>query len=66
MFWMCEWFDKEGIHVLGENKKFILFKRKKDAKNYLDEKDANFEPNIVKINLEEAKQLFGNYEYEII
>ena len=40
MFWMCEWFDKEGIHVLGENKKFVLFKRKKNAGAYLKERDC--------------------------
>lgn len=66
MFWMCEWFDKEGIHVLGENGKFVLFKRKKNAILYLNERDVNFEPNIVKISLEEAKKLFGSYKYEII
>lgn len=66
MFWMCEWFDKEGIHVLGENGKFVLFKRKKNAILYLNERDVNFKPNIVKISLEEAKKLFGSYKYEII
>jgi len=66
MFWICNWFDSEGRHVLGENGKFILFKRKKDAKKYLDEKETNFEPNIVKISLKEAKQLFGKYSYKII
>ena len=45
---------------------FLLFKRKKNAVVYSEEQNANFEPNITKISLEEAKKLFGNYEYEII
>lgn len=66
MFWICDWFDRDGQHVLGRDDKFLLFKRKKNATAYLDEKDANFEPNIIKISLEEAKRLFGKHEYEII
>lgn len=66
MFWICDWFDNNGRHVLGSNDKFLLFKRKKNAISYLDEKDANFEPNIIKISLEEAKKLFGKHECEII
>lgn len=66
MFWICDWFDHDGRHVLGGNNRFLLFKRKKNAVTYLEEQNANFEPNITKISLEEAKKLFGNYEYEII
>ena len=68
MYWICEWLDEhEGIqYVLGRNDKFLLFKRKKNAIAYLDENDANFEPRITKVSLEEAKKLFGKYEYEII
>lgn len=66
MFWVCDWFDRDGQHVLGRNNKFLLFKRKKNAAAYLEEQDANFETNIIKISLEEAKKLFGKYEYEII
>lgn len=66
MFWICNWFDSNGRYVLGRDKKFLLFKHKKNAVDYLEEQDANFEPNIIKISLEEARKLFGNYEYEII
>ena len=66
MFWFCDWFDRDGRHILGRGNRFLLFKRKKNAVAYLEERDANFEPNITKINLEEAEKLFGNYECEII
>lgn len=66
MFWICDWFDSDGRHILGKKGKFLLFKYKKNAVDYLEEKDANFKPNIIKISLEKAKKLFGNYEYEII
>lgn len=66
MFCICDWFDSNGRHILGRGNKFLLFKRKKNAVVYLEEQNANFEPNITKISLEEAKKLFGNHEYEII
>lgn len=46
MFWVCDWFDSNGRHVLGRGNRFLLFKRKKNAVAYLEEQDANFEPNI--------------------
>ncbi len=66
MFWICDWFDSNGLHILGRGNKFLLFKCKKNAVAYLEGQNANFKPNIIKINLEEAEKLFGNYEYEII
>ena len=66
MFWICDWFDDNGQHVLGRDKKVLLFKHKKNAVDYLKEQNANFEPNIIKVSLEEARKLFGNHEYEII
>ena len=66
MFWICDWFDRNGQHVLGRNDKFLLFRRKKNAVAYLEENNANFEPNIIKISLEETKKLFGKYKYEVI
>ena len=77
MFWICEFFDsltaKDGArHIAAREKKFLIFKRKKDAKKYLDEVlDLNDEyikecVCFEKISLEDAKKLFGNYEYEII
>lgn len=67
MFWICEWFDRDGRLVLGRNNKFLLFKRKKNAIAYFIEQDACFGPDdLAKITLEEAKELFEKYEYEII
>lgn len=66
MFWICDWFDSNGLHILGRGNKFLLFKYKKNAVAYLEGQNTNFKPNIIKINLEEAEKLFGNYEYEII
>ena len=77
MFWICEFIDsltaKDGArHIAAREKKFLIFKRKKDAKKYLDEvldlgdeyiRDCVY---FEKISLEEAKKLFGNYKYEII
>ena len=77
MFWICEFFDlltaKDGArHIAAREKKFLIFKRKKDAKKYLDEVlDLNDEyirdcVYFEKISLKEAKKLFRNHEYEII
>ena len=77
MFWICEFVDSltakdSARHIAAREKKFLIFKRKKDAKKYLDEVlDLNDEyirdcVYFEKISLEEAKKLFGNYEYEII
>lgn len=77
MFWTCEFFDsltaKDGArHFVARERKFLLFKRKKDAKKYLDEVlDLSDEyirdcVHFDKISLEEAQKLFRNYEYEII
>ena len=77
MFWICEFVDsltaKDGArHIAAREKKFLIFKRKKDAKKYLDEvldlgdeyiRDCVY---FEKISLEEAKKLFRNHEYEII
>ena len=77
MFWICEFIDsltaKDGArHIAAREKKFLIFKRKKDAKKYLDEvldlgdeyiRDCVY---FEKISLEEAKKLFRNHEYEII
>lgn len=77
MFWICEFVDSltakdNARHIAAREKKFLVFKRKKDAKKYLNEvlelsdeyiKDCVY---FEKISLEEAKKLFGNYEYEII
>ena len=77
MFWICEFVDsltaKDGArHIAAHEKKFLMFKRKKDAKKYLDEVldlgDEYIRDCVCfeKISLEKAKKLFGNYEYEII
>ena len=77
MFWFCEIFDsltaKYGArHIIASKGKFLLFKRKKDAKKYLDEV-LDFGDEYIrdcvhfeKIRSEEAKKFFKNYEYEII
>ena len=77
MFWICEFVDSltakdSARHIAAREKKFLIFKRKKDAKKYLDEVlDLNDEyirdcVYFEKISLEEAKKLFRNHEYEII
>ena len=77
MFWICEFVDSltakdSARHITAHEKKFLIFKRKKDAKKYLDEVlDLNDEyirdcVYFEKISLEEAKKLFRNHEYEII
>lgn len=77
MFWICEFLDsltaKDGArHIAAREKKFLMFKRKKDAKKYLYEVLNHSDEYIrdcvcfEKISLEEAKKLFGNYKYEII
>lgn len=77
MFWICEFLDsltaKDGVrHIAAREKKFLMFKRKKDAKKYLNEVlelgDEYIKDCVCfeKISLEEAKKLFRNYEYEII
>ena len=77
MFWICEFIDSltakdSARHIAAHEKKFLIFKRKKDAKKYLDEVlDLNDEyirdcVYFEKISLEEAKKLFRNHEYEII
>ena len=66
MFWFCDWFDSNGRHILGRGNKFLLFKCKKNAVAYLEEQNASFKLNIIKISLKEAEKLFGSYEYEII
>ena len=77
MFWICEFVDSltakdSARHIAAREKKFLIFKRKKDAKKYLDEvldlgdeyiRDCVY---FEKISLEEAKKLFRNHEYEII
>ena len=77
MFWICEFVDSltakdSARHIAAREQRFLMFKRKKDAKKYLNEvlnhsdeyiKDCVY---FEKISLEEAKKLFGNYEYEII
>lgn len=77
MFWICEFIDSltakdSARHIAAREQRFLMFKRKKDAKKYLNEvlnhtdeyiKDCVY---FEKISLEEAKKLFGNYEYEII
>ena len=77
MFWICEFFDSltakdSARHIAAREQRFLMFKRKKDAKKYLYEvldlgdeyiRDCVY---FEKISLEEAKKLFGNYEYEII
>ena len=77
MFWICEFVDSltakdSARHIAAREQRFLMFKRKKDAKKYLDEVldlDDEYIRDCVcfeKISLEEAKKLFGNYEYEII
>ena len=77
MFWICEFLDsltaKDGArHIAAREKRFLMFKRKKDAKKYLNEVLNHSDEYIrdcvcfEKISLEKAKKLFGNYEYEII
>ena len=77
MFWICEFVDSltakdSARHIAAREKKFLIFKRKKDAKKYLDEVldlDDEYIRDCVyfeKISLEEAKKLFRNHEYEII
>ena len=77
MFWICEFIDSltakdSARHIAAREQRFLMFKRKKDAKKYLDEVlDLNDEyirdcVYFEKISLEEAKKLFRNEEYEII
>lgn len=77
MFWICEIFDsltaKEGArHILSNRETFLLFRKRKDAKKYVDEvlslPDEYIEQcvHFEKIQLKELKKLFGNYEHEII
>ena len=77
MFWICEFIDSltakdSARHIAAREQRFLMFKRKKDAKKYLDEVlDLNDEyirdcVYFEKISLEEAKKLFRNHEYEII
>ena len=77
MFWICEFIDSltakdSARHIAAREQRFLMFKRKKDAKKYLDEvldlgdeyiRDCVY---FEKISLEEAKKLFRNHEYEII
>lgn len=77
MFWICEFVDSltakdSARHIAAREQRFLMFKRKKDAKKYLNEV-LNYTDEYIrdcvyfeKISLEEAKKLFGNYEYEII
>ena len=73
MFWICEFVDSltakdSARHIAAREQRFLMFKRKKDAKKYLNEvlnhsdeyiKDCVY---FEKISIEEAKKLFGNYE----
>ena len=77
MFWICEFVDSltakdSARHIATREQRFLMFKRKKDAKKYLDEV-LNLNDEYIrdcvyfeKISLEEAKKLFRNHEYEII
>lgn len=77
MFWICEFLDSltakdSARHIAAREQRFLMFKRKKDAKKYLNEVldlDDEYIRDCVcfeKISLEDAKKLFGNYKYEII
>lgn len=77
MFWICEFVDSltakdSARHIAAREQRFLMFKRKKDAKKYLNEVLNHSDEYIrdcvyfEKINLEKAKKLFGNYKYEII
>lgn len=63
-YYLCTWSVGCEHYAIAKNKVFLLFKRKRDAKEYFV--DANFEPNYEKVTLEEAKKLFGSYQYQII
>lgn len=63
-YYLCTWSVGCEHYAIAKNKVFLLFKRKRDAKEYFA--DANFEPNYEKVTLEEAKKLFGSYQYQII
>lgn len=63
-YYLCTWSVGCEHYAIAKNEVFLLFKRKRDAKEYFA--DANFEPNYEKVTLEEAKKLFGRYQYQII
>lgn len=63
-YYLCTWSVGCEHYAIAKDKVFLLFKRKRDAKEYFA--DANFEPNYEKVTLEEAKKLFGSYQYQII
>lgn len=77
MFWICEFVDSltakdSARHIAALEQRFLMFKRKKDAKKYLHEVLNHSDEYIrdcvyfEKISLEEAKKLFGRYQYQII
>ena len=63
-YYLCTWSVGCEHYAIAKDKVFLLFKRKRDAKEYFA--DANFEPNYETVTLEEAKKLFGSYQYQII
>ena len=64
MYYLCTWSAGCENYAIAKDKVFLLFKRKRDAKEYFA--NASFEPHYEKVTLKEAKKLFGRHQYQII
>ena len=64
MYYLCTLSDGGEKYAIAKDGVFLIFKRKRDAKEYFT--NANFEPHYEKVTLEEAKKLFGRHQYQII
>lgn len=64
MYYLCTLSVGCEKYAVAKDGVFLLFKRKRDAKEYFA--GANFEPLYEKVTLEEAKKLFGGHQYQII
>ena len=64
MYYLCTWSAGGENYVIAKDGVFLLFKRKRDAKEYFA--NASFEPHYEKVTLEEAKRLFGRHQCQII
>ena len=49
MYYLCTWSAGCENYAIAKDKVFLLFKRKRDAKEYFA--DANFEPHYEKVTL---------------